>query len=109
MPAPKSKLFAIALVLIAVAATLAAQPIDPSRGSDPNVEYTSLARFGPWDDRNYDLRAADLELLAPIGHEEEPIAAVVLRRNQQPSELQPLGECEGSGGGILNEEAEHDG
>jgi len=39
--------------------------IDPERGADPRVDYSSLLQFGPWDDRNYDLTAEDLELLAP--------------------------------------------
>lgn len=38
--------------------------IDPKRGVDRRVDYESLIQFGPWDDRNYQLTAADLELLA---------------------------------------------
>lgn len=38
--------------------------IDQSRGVDSQVNYQSLTRFGPWDDRNYQLRASDLKLLA---------------------------------------------
>lgn len=32
-------------------------------GADPSVEYRSLIKYGPWDDRNYQLRAQDLQLL----------------------------------------------
>lgn len=39
--------------------------IDPARGADPKVDYASLLRYGPWDDRNYALTADDLTLLAP--------------------------------------------
>lgn len=37
--------------------------IDPSRGVDDRVDYPSLTRFGPWDDRNYMLRLEDVQLL----------------------------------------------
>jgi hypothetical protein len=63
------------------------QDIIQSRGVDPTVQYESLKRFGAWDDRNYNLRRADLDLLAP--DEEElvnPIPAffrVLLRKNWQ--------------------------
>jgi|GEM_PF-3997377 len=39
--------------------------IDNTRGSDPRVDYMDLTRFGPWDDRNYDLQLDDLALLPP--------------------------------------------
>jgi hypothetical protein len=56
--------------LLAAAAALAslaagAQQIDPSLGADASVDYEALKRFGPWDDFNYRLTAADLALLAP--------------------------------------------
>lgn len=58
--------------------------IDPARGVDRSVDYRSLDRFGPWDDRNYQLRAEDVALLAPDEAEQsEPIPAffrVELRR-----------------------------
>lgn len=34
-----------------------------SRGQDAQVDYRSLTRFGPWDDRNYSVSRADLVLL----------------------------------------------
>ena len=39
--------------------------IDQSRGVDQRVDYQSLTKFGPWDDRNYALTAEDLEFLSP--------------------------------------------
>lgn len=39
--------------------------IDQSRGVDQRVDYRSLTKYGPWDDRNYDLTAEDLEYLSP--------------------------------------------
>jgi hypothetical protein len=41
-----------------------AQTIDQARGADPSVDYSSLANYGPWDDRNYDLVTSDLIYLA---------------------------------------------
>lgn len=58
-----------------------------SRGADPSVDYASLTRFGPWDDRNYDLTAADLEVLPPAEREiVVPIPAFfrVLMRKANP-------------------------
>jgi hypothetical protein len=43
----------------------AAQRVVQSRGVDARVDYPSLTRFGPWDDRNYQLRAEDIALMAP--------------------------------------------
>lgn len=43
---------------------LHAQTIDPARGADPSVDYEALKKIGPWDDRNYALTAADLEVLS---------------------------------------------
>ena len=56
------------LILLAAASTIGASAqvsIDQGRGADPRVDYASLTRFGPWDDRNYDLTLKDLSLLAP--------------------------------------------
>lgn len=39
--------------------------IQQSRGVDQRVDYSSLTKFGPWDDRNYKLVAEDLEVLSP--------------------------------------------
>lgn len=47
-----------------------------SRGADQRVDYASLTRFGPWDDRNYELTTEDLEFLASNEHElHDPIPA----------------------------------
>ncbi|MGE4070073.1 MAG: hypothetical protein AB7E72_02765 [Lysobacterales bacterium] len=32
-------------------------------GSDPSLDYSSLLKFGPWDDRNYQLSAQDVAIL----------------------------------------------
>lgn len=83
----------ISCVVAAVLATGQVQAADPveiraqisqSRGVDQTVSYSSLTRFGPWDDRNYALKAADLALLAPDEDQlDDPIPAffrVYLRR-----------------------------
>lgn len=36
-----------------------------SRGVDQRVDYQSLTKFGPWDDRNYNLTTEDLDYLSP--------------------------------------------
>jgi len=69
----------------AAPAAWAQQDIQQQRGADQQVRYQDLTRFGPWDDRNYQLTRADLALLAP--NEEElsgPLPVffrVLLRRN----------------------------
>ncbi|HSN56815.1 MAG TPA: sialidase family protein [Candidatus Sulfomarinibacteraceae bacterium] len=50
------------LILLA-AAIASGQTIVQSRGVDARVDYASLAVYGPWDDRNYQLTQDDLELL----------------------------------------------
>ncbi len=55
---------AAAAFCLALAPLAAAQTVDQSRGVDARVDYPSLKRFGPWDDRNYQLTAEDLGLLA---------------------------------------------
>ena len=57
----------LALLLCASprAALFAANVIDPARGVDRQVDYAALGRIGPWDDRNYELSAADVALLSP--------------------------------------------
>ena len=37
--------------------------ISQEKGADPEVDYKSLTRYGPWDDRNYSLTLEDLSLL----------------------------------------------
>ena len=60
----KLKAFRCVLVFALCAGTAMAQDIDQSRGVDARVDYESLTRIGPWDDRNYQLTQADLQLLA---------------------------------------------
>ena len=72
---------AAATVFIDTGRTVA---VDRAKGVDPNVDYGELVRFGPWDDRNYQLTADDLKLLAPNEAEQtDPIPAffrVALRK-----------------------------
>ncbi|MBL7827229.1 MAG: HYR domain-containing protein [Saprospiraceae bacterium] len=53
-----------------------AQVISQRKGVDQSIQYETVKRFGPWDDRNYQLTAADLQLLAPNENElSDPIPA----------------------------------
>ena len=53
----------IALIFSLCAGAPSAQTIVQSRGVDARVDYASLADYGPWDDRNYELNQEDLALL----------------------------------------------
>ncbi len=54
----------LALALALTSLSVAAQPVVQSRGADALVDYNSLKRIGPWDDRNYQLTTEDLAVLA---------------------------------------------
>ncbi len=76
--APTALLLSLALSACSVQCehAIAEDEIAQSRGVDPRVDYASLTRFGPWDDRNYKLTLEDLEYLAPNEHElHDPIPA----------------------------------
>ena len=58
--------------------------LDPARGVDRRVDYASLLRLGPWDDRNYALTAEDLRALAPNESDlSDPIPAFFRVRMRQ--------------------------
>lgn len=66
--------------------------VEQARGADPTVDYASLVRFGPWDDRNYELTAADVALLPA---DDRPVRGVpaffkVLKRKEFAAEGHPL-------------------
>ena len=63
------KVYISAILMVFLGFGARAQSILQSRGVDSRVDYGSLTRVGPWDDRNYDLTKEDLEWLAP-GEEE---------------------------------------
>jgi len=63
-------LFAAALAT----ATLYGQEIEQSKGADPRVDYKELVKYGPWDDRNYQITQEDLAVLSP---EEEKLDVYV--------------------------------
>ena len=57
-------------------ADVVAVAIDNARGVDRKLDYTALTQYGPWDDRNYQLRQKDLEYLSPKETEaQDPIPA----------------------------------
>ncbi|MFK7887756.1 MAG: proprotein convertase P-domain-containing protein [Gammaproteobacteria bacterium] len=62
-----STAIAAALILPAMSAAADTMPepnIVQSRGADQTVDYTSLTKFGKWDDRNYALTKEDLSYLS---------------------------------------------
>jgi hypothetical protein len=64
------------------------QEIDSSRGADPTLDYDAFVEIGPWDDRNYQLTAKDLEVLAENESDlRDPIPVFyrVLLRRANPS------------------------
>jgi hypothetical protein len=78
----------VLLVVVALPSTGRSQEIDSSRGVDPTVDYESLVQIGPWDDRNYQLTAEDLALLAENESElRDPIPVFyrVLLRRKNPA------------------------
>jgi hypothetical protein len=66
--------------------------IEQSRGVDQRVEYPSLIKFGPWDDRNYDLTLEDINLLHPKDQYLYRVPAFfkVLKRKEFIAEGTPL-------------------
>ncbi len=78
---------ALAAGLGSLSAATQAAPVDPRRGVDPRVDYASLARISPWDDRNYLLTREDLALLSPAENEYTgalPVFFRVLMRRARP-------------------------
>ena len=50
--------------------------IDQALGVDQRVDYVSLVKFGPWDDRNYRLTLNDLSYLSETEEQiKDPIPA----------------------------------
>src|SRR5687768_2557878 len=66
--------------------------IEQSRGADPSVRYADLRRFGPWDDRNYELTAADLATLPANDRYVYGVPAFfkVLKRKEMAAQGRPL-------------------
>ena len=60
----KGLYLAVCLMAMSFAGTASAQNIVQSRGVDQTVDYASLTRYGPWDDRNYEIVKPELDLLA---------------------------------------------
>ena len=84
------------LLLVSLSPPAWSQEVRQERGVDQRVDYQSLALIGPWDDRNYQLTAEDLALLAPNESElGEPIPVFyrVLMRKRFPG-MQRTGEAQ---------------
>ncbi len=65
----RSRALLVAAVLLGLAGAGFANEPDPNfvpnnaLGVDSSVDYTSLSKFGPWDDRNYQLTRQDVAML----------------------------------------------
>lgn len=53
----------IALLALLLCTSPSFAQIEQALGVDQSVEYSSLVKFGPWDDRNYQLTTQDIKLL----------------------------------------------
>lgn len=81
-------IFAVMLIASCAPSISHTQNIDPSRGVDSAVDYEALTEIGPWDDRNYQLTAKDLEVLASNESELKdaiPVFYRVLLRRGNPA------------------------
>ena len=47
------RILAIFIATLIFSQSTPAQTIDQALGADPSVDYSRLAKYGPWDDRNY--------------------------------------------------------
>jgi len=74
----KISCLALLLALLLLPSVLSSS-VDPSRGVDPRVDYADLERFGPWDDRNYELTIEEVGLL-PAGDDELRVAVPAFYR-----------------------------
>lgn len=65
---------------------------DNSRGVDPSLDYKVTLKFGPWDDRNYELRKEDLDILPPNDRYLPGVPAFfkVLKRREMAEQGFPL-------------------
>ena len=73
------KLVLCMAISLLAAAAIQGQAIDPKRGTDPKVDYASLTKIGPWDDRNYSLTRADLDLLSAEEAEQRALVPAFYR------------------------------
>lgn len=66
--------------------------IEQSRGVDQSVDYAGLTKYGPWDDRNYELTAEDIALLPKHDQYLRRVPAFfkVLKRKEYAAEGTPL-------------------
>ncbi len=55
--------FIVVALTLLFAGSANAQQIQQSLGVDQRVDYPSLTKFGPWDDRNYQITKEDFDLI----------------------------------------------
>ena len=61
--------------------------ISQARGVDQRVDYQSLTKYGPWDDRNYDVTNEDLSLIPDKDQylHNVPVFFKIILRKEQPN------------------------
>lgn len=60
--------------------------ISQARGVDQRVDYHSLTKYGPWDDRNYDVTLEDISLIPENDQylRNVPVFFKIYLRKEQP-------------------------
>lgn len=80
----------VALLSLAASSTVSLAEIKQSLGVDQRVDYKSLTKYGPWDDRNYQLTKEDLAI---IPKKDQYLANIpVFFKIEKRKELPHLGE-----------------
>ena len=85
-------LFALATTAT-VEARIVTISVNQVLGVDASVDYESLRKYGPWDDRNYQLTAEDLKVLSPNegeSHDPTPTFFRVWMRKDAMAQGNPL-------------------
>ncbi len=82
-------------LVVAVGGASAAESMikpDNARGVDASVDYAALLAFGPWDDRNYQLTAADIAVLPAKDYYVHGVPAFfkVMKRREMAAQGFPL-------------------
>jgi len=96
---PLLRVALLALALALISSTACAQAgatppptIEQARGVDQRVQYDALTKYGPWDDRNYELTADDVALLHKNDQYLHRVPAFfkILKRKEYAAEGTPL-------------------
>ena len=83
----RGKMKKLLIIFMILSACISQAEIKQSLGVDQSVDYASLASLGPWDDRNYQLTKADLDILPEDDQflANVPLFYKVLARKENPN------------------------